>query len=156
MDYVIAALKGLQAIKYVPNAMKCASNAKYSIIDIELLKYRYENLPDDSYDTKEQMFFNLTATLSGYFPDAIYYCYFIPETSSIGWRRHYNQFESLYDFEGAFIQNLAGNILTFMDIYNKTVIASRNGDFLTTIEELARFVRRVLDFKSMQRATLSD
>lgn len=41
-----------------------------------------------------------------------------------------------------------------MDIYNKTVIASRNGDFLTTIEELARFVRRVLDFKSMQRASL--
>ena len=50
------------------------------------------------------------------------------------WTAHYGEFESLQDFEGAFIQNIAGNMLTFIDIYNKTVIASRNGDFLIVIE----------------------
>jgi hypothetical protein len=34
------------------------------------------------------------------------------------------------------------------------VIASRNGDFLVVIEQLARFVRRLLDFRSMARESL--
>lgn len=88
-------------------------------------------------------------------PDAIYYCYFIPNTTLTSWTNHYQDFESLQDFEGAFIQNIAGNMLTFIDIYNKTVIASNNGDFLVVITQLARFVRRMLDFKSMQRASLA-
>ena len=45
-------------------------------------------------------------------------------------------------------------MLTFIDIYNKTTIAAENGDFLLVIEQMARFVRRVLDFDSMQRETL--
>ncbi len=42
-----------------------------------------------------------------------------------------------------------------MDIYNKTTIASENGDFLTVIEQLARLVRRLMDFQSMQRESLT-
>jgi hypothetical protein len=52
---------------------------------------------------QETVFFNMTATISGYLPDAIYYCYFIPNTSLSTWTAHYEEFESLQDFEGAFI-----------------------------------------------------
>ena len=47
-----------------------------------------------------------------------------------------------------------GNTLSFMDIYEKTEIASRNGDFLQVTYQMARFIRRCLDFKSMERGSL--
>lgn len=47
-----------------------------------------------------------------------------------------------------------GNMLSFMDIYKKSDYAGRNGDFLEVTFELARFVRRCLDFKSMETGSL--
>eukprot|EP00347_Sterkiella_histriomuscorum_P009733 403340092 len=154
LDYVLAALNGLQSEKYVPNSKACVNNTKYFQIDTQTFMLRYNNQPDDSLETKEGLVFNATATVSGYLPNAIYFCYFIPQTSLKRWTAHYEEFESLQDFEGAFIQNIAGNMLTFINIYNQTVIASRNGDFLVVIEQMARFVRRLIDFRSMQRETL--
>jgi hypothetical protein len=42
-----------------------------------------------------------------------------------------------------------GNILSFVDIYEKTYYAAENGDFLTVVYQVARLVRRLMDFKSM-------
>lgn len=42
-------------------------------------------------------------------------------------------------------------MLTFIDIYQKTELAGRNGDYLEVTYEVARFIRRCLDFKSMER-----
>lgn len=47
-----------------------------------------------------------------------------------------------------------GNILSFVDIYDKTYYAADNGDFLTVVYQVARLVRRLMDFKSMQREAL--
>ena len=52
------------------------------------------------------------------------------------------------------MQNMMGNMLTFMDIYKKSDYAGQNGDFMEVVYELARFMRRVLDFKSMERGSL--
>lgn len=40
-----------------------------------------------------------------------------------------------------------------MDIYAKTELAGRNGDYLEVTYQVARFIRRCLDFKSMERGT---
>jgi hypothetical protein len=72
----------------------------------------------DDLDSYEDVIFNTTATASGYLPDAIYYCFFVPETTYDVWTEHYETFEDIHDFEGAFIQNIMGNFLTFIDIYN--------------------------------------
>ena len=42
-------------------------------------------------------------------------------------------------------------MLTFIDIYEKTQVAARNGDYLQVTYQVARFIRRCLDFKSMER-----
>ncbi|CDW83524.1 UNKNOWN [Stylonychia lemnae] len=154
LDYVIAALNGLNSDKFVPNSKACAKNARNFTIDAERFKTKYESTTNRDREAYEQIVFNATAAVSGYLPDAIYYCYFIPDVSFQNWKLHYQEFENLQDFEGAFMQNIAGNILTFIDIYDKALTAQQNGDFLMMIEQLARFVRRLLDFKSMQRETL--
>jgi len=155
LDYVIAALIGLRADDYVPNTLDCAYNANNFTINVQqwetIWNQRSQPMNLDEWET---IVFNGTGALSGYLPDAIYYCYFLPEKSSMAWQLHYESFDGINDFEGAFIQNIAGNYLTFIDIYNKTMIASENGDFITVIEQLSRLIRRLLDFKSMQRASL--
>lgn len=47
-----------------------------------------------------------------------------------------------------------GNMLTFMDIYEKSKEAGSHGDFLSVVYELSRLIRRCVDFKSMERGTL--
>lgn len=115
---------------------------------------KYEATTARDRDAYEDIVFNATAAMSGYLPDTIYFCYFMPQVSMRTWTNHYKEFEDLQDFEGAFMQNIAGNILTFIDIYDKALTAQQNGDFLMMITQLARFVRRILDFRSMQRETL--
>jgi hypothetical protein len=90
--------------------------------------------------------FSTTATLSGYLPDAIYFCYFVPGTAKHRWRDHYETFLSLSDFEGAFIQNIMGNFLSFIDIYSKVQAAADSGDFEEVVFQTARLIRRLLDF----------
>ena len=133
MDYVLSALDGANSNYYVPGSYPCANNTKYFWIDTlhTITNYRIKN--SNTQSGKEDMFFNTTSTLSGYLPDAIYYCYFVPSTAYNTWTAHYKIFKSIHDFEGAFIQNIMGNFLSFIDIYNKTAIAAKNGDFLTCI-----------------------
>jgi hypothetical protein len=98
--------------------------------------HTYTNYQIKSTDTQEgveDVFFNTTATASGYLPDAIYYCYFVPSTAYKNWQAHYKTFKDIHDFEGAFIQNIMGNFLSFIDIYNKTTIAAENGDYMTVV-----------------------
>jgi hypothetical protein len=49
-----------------------------------------------------------------------------------------------------------GNMLSFVDIYDKTYYAAQNGDYLAVVYQVARLVRRLMDFQSMQRAGLAD
>jgi hypothetical protein len=49
-----------------------------------------------------------------------------------------------------------GNFLSFIDIYEKTEIAAENGDFLAVVYQIARLIRRIMDFQSMQRGSLED
>lgn len=100
------------------------------------------------------MTFNTTATVSGYLPDSIYYCWFLPAQAGVLWQEHYESFDSLYDFEAGFIQNIMGNYLSFIDIYNKITVAAAAGDYQTVVYQVARLVRRLLDFDSMQNSGL--
>lgn len=136
----------MRSDKYVPNSYACFNNSKYFQIDTILFERTYETTDMSTLDGKETVVFNGTATISGYLPDAIYYCYFLPQTASQNWALHYESFEDIEDFEGAFIQNIAGNMLTLVDIYNETTLAASNADYLTVCYQLARMVRRLLDF----------
>jgi len=54
------------------------------------------------------------------------------------------------------MQNLLGNILSFMDVYEKTALAAENADYITVVKEFGRSIRRVIIFTSMLNATLDD
>ena len=60
------------------------------------------------------------------------------------------------DFEYAFMQNLLGNILSFMDVYEKSAQAAEEGDYITVVEEFGRAIRRVIIFDSMLTGSLDD
>lgn len=80
----------------------------------------FVNVPITNQSDGEDHFFNVTKTLASNLPDAIYTCYTIPVNSYNLWTYHFEQFADIDDFQGAFIQNLMGNMISFMDMYNKT------------------------------------
>jgi hypothetical protein len=129
MDYVMSALDGFNGDYYVPGSFNCTNNARYFQIDVMRTITNFQDTPTTSLEGIEDVTFNTTATISGYLPDAIYYCYFVPKTAKKVWTQHYKTFQSLQDFEAGFIQNIMGNILSFIDIYNRTYIAVEGGDF---------------------------
>ena len=135
MDYVMSALDGFNSEQYVPGAFNCANFTRYFERDATHTATNYRLKPNafDTLEGGEDVVFNTTGTLSGHLPDAIYYCYFLPSTAYTLWTKHYQTFNDLKDFEGAFIQNIMGNILTFVDIYDKTYYAAENGDFLAVV-----------------------
>ena len=47
------------------------------------------------------------------------------------------------------MQNMLGNILSFMDIYEKTALAAEYYDYITVVEEFGRAIRRIIIFSSM-------
>mmetsp|Transcript_9366 Transcript_9366/g.14227 ORF Transcript_9366/g.14227 Transcript_9366/m.14227 type:complete len:89 (-) Transcript_9366:1010-1276(-) len=73
-----------------------------------------------TYDQTIDTLFNITLSLSPYVPFTIYYCYSLPAKTEAAWIEHYQKFASFKDFEYAFMQNLLGNILSFMDVYEKS------------------------------------
>jgi hypothetical protein len=81
LDYVLSALDGMRSDKYVNNCVPCANNSKYFIIDVNSFEYTKANTDTSTSAGKETVFFNFTATISGYLPDAIYYCFFVPENT---------------------------------------------------------------------------
>eukprot|EP00349_Pseudokeronopsis_sp_Brazil_P011690 CAMPEP_0202979040 /NCGR_PEP_ID=MMETSP1396-20130829/85307_1 /ASSEMBLY_ACC=CAM_ASM_000872 /TAXON_ID= /ORGANISM="Pseudokeronopsis sp., Strain Brazil" /LENGTH=82 /DNA_ID=CAMNT_0049718297 /DNA_START=150 /DNA_END=398 /DNA_ORIENTATION=- len=74
--------------------------------------------PDDERVWKESQVFNVTGTFAANLPDAIYICYTLPGIAYDTWVEYYETFVDFEDYQGAFIQNLMGNMLSFMDIYN--------------------------------------
>ena len=42
------------------------------------------------------------------------------------WVAHLQTFENFQDFQYAFMQNLLGNVLSFMDVYEKMSVAAEN------------------------------
>lgn len=90
LDYVLSALNGLNSDRYVPNTKTCVNNTKYFQIDYMSFKNMYEDRERPmTVKEKETLLFNATAALSGYLPDAIYYCYFLPQVSYDTWTKHY-------------------------------------------------------------------
>ena len=47
-----------------------------------------------------------------------------------------------------------GNYLTFIDIYNKVGVAAEAGDFQTVVYQIARMMRRIIIFESMENGAL--
>ena len=54
------------------------------------------------------------------------------------------------------MQNLLGNILSFMDVYEKSAQAAEEGDYITVVEEFGRAIRRGIIFDSMLTGSLDD
>ena len=82
MDYVLSALDGLKSAQFVPGSVDCANNTKYFLLDAMHTQTNYRlKAPAANGDVREDLIFNTTNTISGYLPDTIYYCYFIPHTA---------------------------------------------------------------------------
>ncbi len=83
MDYMMSAIDGANAEFYVPGIYPCGNNSKYFEIDATRTKTNFQMKPNaiKTQEGTEDVLFNATATLSGYLPDAIYYCYFVPGTA---------------------------------------------------------------------------
>ena len=94
MDYVMSALDGFNGEYYVPGSFACANNTRYFERDATHMITNYQLRPDafNTLDGGENVVFNTTGTLSGYLPDAIYYCYFLPSTAYRLWTAHYQTF----------------------------------------------------------------
>ena len=90
----MSALDGFNGDYYVPGAFNCANNTRYFEQDATHSITNYQMKPQafDTQEGSEDVTFNITATLSGYLPDAIYYCYFLPSTSQRVWTEHYKTF----------------------------------------------------------------
>ena len=97
MDYVISALAGFNSEAYLPGSFACVNNTKYFEIDTThtLTNYRANPNAFSALETGENVVFNTTGTLSGYLPDAIYYCYFLPSKAVRTWTSHYQSFNNL-------------------------------------------------------------
>lgn len=139
---------------FVPGSLECVALSRLAEIDIEEMLTNMETSPKSDQDERESRVFNVTATFAANLPDAIYDCYVLPAKAFQAWVKHYETFESMSDFEGAFEQNLMGNMLTFIDIYEQASTAGKAGDFQLVIYQMARFARKVIDFNSMQRGSL--
>lgn len=129
MDYVMSALNGFNGEYYVPGTFNCVNNTRYFQLDLIKTESTFATTNTGTLEGIETDVFSATATASGYLPDAIYYCYFVPGTAFKVWDTHYKTFLSLEDFEQAFLQNILGNLLTFSDIYKKVEVAAEAGDF---------------------------
>lgn len=133
MDYILAALDGSKSNEYVSNSYDCGLNGRYFAIDVRRTITNSLTEDTSSLSGVEDVVFNATATMSGYLPDTIYYCYFVPRRTYVAWNKHYKQFDSLDDFEGGFIQNIMGNFLTFIDVYENVETAAESGDYVTVV-----------------------
>ena len=107
-------------------------------------------------DQLEATIANITLSVGPYVPWAFYFCYALPEKTENIWIQHYNEFVNFKDFEYAFMQNLLGNILSFMDVYEKSAQAAELGDYITVVRQFGRAIRRMLIFDSMLDGTLED
>lgn len=54
------------------------------------------------------------------------------------------------------MQNLLGNILSFMDVYEKSSVAAEKNDYLSVVFQFGRAIRRAIIFDSMTSAGVDD
>ena len=151
-EYAEAFLRGLKAEEFVPGINVCIFNIAraerhLSYSNKFLSKYNAE-WPTDLKGW-EDAYFNVSMTVATQVPYAIYYCYALPEKAEKAWLSQLSKFISFKDFEYAFMQNILGNILSYMDAYEKSAHASANGEYLMVVEELGRAIYRSLIFDSM-------
>ena len=81
MDYVLSAVSGFNAERYIPGVFPCANNTRYFQSDTIGTIDNFKTTSTSTLAGVEDVTFNTIATLSGYLPDAIYYCYFVPGTA---------------------------------------------------------------------------
>ena len=91
-DYVLYALYGMRSDFYVSNCTTCANDTKYFELDARHFRATWRTVSRATTTGRRFVFFNMTATISGYLPDAIYYCFFIPQKSKVAWAKHYLPF----------------------------------------------------------------
>jgi hypothetical protein len=120
---VDALFEGLRAEYYVNGSATCAwnfqraeKNLAYMSNYLSIDQHKYPNHTDQL----EATIANITLSVGPYVPWAFYFCYALPEKTENIWIQHYNEFVNFKDFEYAFMQNLLGNILSFMDVYEKS------------------------------------
>lgn len=104
----------------------------------------------------ETAWFNVTLSITPFIPYSVYFCYNLPAKTQLAWETHYKSFVNFKDFQYAFMQNMLGNILSFMDIYEKTALAAEYNDYITVVEEFGRAIRRIIIFTSMLGESAGD
>ena len=82
----MSAMDGFNSEFYVPGSYNCSVNTRLFQIDALRTQTNFNIvLPATTIDMYEDVTFNTTATMSANFPDAIYYCYFVPGTAYSAW-----------------------------------------------------------------------
>ena len=106
-------MNGLRADDYVPGAIQCTIDMMGGERDIKETIYYFSDeneiyRPTDLRSWWEAAFFNVTGTVANGVVGLLYDCYFVPPVALYNWSQHLHKFRDLYDFESAFLQNLAG------------------------------------------------
>ncbi len=89
MDYVLAALDGANSNNYVNGSYDCGLNGRGFAVDVRRTITSYLTTDMSTQTGKETVFFNTTATISGYLPGTIYFCYFVPGRAYKTWNEHF-------------------------------------------------------------------
>lgn len=95
-------------------------------------------------------------SITPFIPFSLYFCYRLPGKTQEAWQSYYKTFLNFKDFEYAFMQNMLGNILSYMDIYEKIVMAASRYDYVTVVTQFGRAIRRTIIFQSMLSEPLDD
>ena len=67
-----------------------------------------------------------------------------------------HKFKDLYDFESAFLQNIAGNTISIVDMVTITSQAFIDEDYKLIVYQLGRFLRRAFDYDPMKSAAIEE
>lgn len=87
MDYIIAALTGLQGDKYAAGIQKCAAVTKYTQLDVYWWANNMTYMETETLSENEEWIFNTTGTLSANMPDTLYYCNNMPNKLQVTFRK---------------------------------------------------------------------
>jgi hypothetical protein len=98
MDYIIAALQGLQGDKYASGIQQCAAVTKFTQLDVYWWATNISQMNTSTLKQNEKWVFNTTATSSANLPDTIYYCNGMAEKLQITFRKKVVQFYNQDDY----------------------------------------------------------
>ena len=147
-----AFFEGLHAEFYVPGTNICSWYFQRFEMNLYYMN-NYLSVPHHlnpvTQEDEEGTFFNITLSIMPHIPFTLYFCYQLPGKADDLWTNHLKEFDGFKDFEYAFMQNLLGNILSFMDAYEISAKATAVEDYITVVKQFGRIIRRVLTFGSM-------